>query len=499
MLETALAQLRFAASLIFGIPFAAWSLDALVAAATDTQREFGTLGDGSAELLGGPALDARTRRDMQLRRFRAQAQRGAQETRAYRQLFSDLGLDPARLQPQDIPQVPVTTKDTLREDPDAFVRRSARPVLRATTTGTTGRPTCISYSAAELHAIVALSTIGFLSTGDLSSEDVVQISTNSRGSLGNLSLAGACAHIGAQFTLAGVTEPAAALALLSEPRHLPGKKALTSVLSIYPSYLGELVETGLAAGYQPTDFGLERILTGGELVTAGLRERCQQLFGPVQVVEGYAMTETFPFGATRCGEGHLHFAPAHGLLEVHNPETDAAAQPGEAGSLVATPFAPFRETTILLRYDTEDMVQALEEPLTCNLSHLQGTSNVLGKRRLSVRHQDGWAFPRDVLEALEVLETVPLPARCGFWAVPGGVAVEVRVRSATPAVHRAVEHSLEDHGVSVRELRLVEDPRELRHPLPFRCDLKEASFGPSGAGATTSGQRPAGLACWRGG
>ena len=111
MLETAVAQLRVAASLVFGISFAPWSLDALVAAARDTRRELGPLGLEAAELLDGPALDEGTRREMQLRRFRTQAQRAARETSYYGGRFADLGLDPAHLSYEDIARVPLTSKE----------------------------------------------------------------------------------------------------------------------------------------------------------------------------------------------------------------------------------------------------------------------------------------------------------------------------------------------------------------------------------------------------
>jgi phenylacetate-coenzyme A ligase PaaK-like adenylate-forming protein len=100
---------------------------------------------------------------------------------------------------------------------------------------------------------------------------------------------------------------------------------------------------------------------------------------------------------------------------VIDPETARPAAVGEPGTIVATPFAPYRETTMLLRYDTEDVVRPLAAPLTCSLRNLPAaTSDLLGKVRLSVRHGAGWTFPQDVLEALETVDAVPLPARCGF-------------------------------------------------------------------------------------
>src|SRR5262249_26737427 len=148
----------------------------------------------------------------------------------------------------------LTPKDALRADADAFVRRAAKPVVRTMTTGTTGWPTSVYFSAYELRVIVALSALGMLFDRQLSEEDVVQMNTSSRATLGNIGLAGACAHVGAVAYLTGVVDPAHTLALLSERHRLPGKKQRASVLSLYPSYLGEVVETGFQLGYKSADF-----------------------------------------------------------------------------------------------------------------------------------------------------------------------------------------------------------------------------------------------------
>src|SRR5215216_4192984 len=97
MLETLAAQLRYTASVVFGLPFSARSLDRLVDALVATHREFGAVAPEGAELLGGPALDEETRREIQLRRFRTQAGRAARETPYYGRLFEQLGLNPSRL------------------------------------------------------------------------------------------------------------------------------------------------------------------------------------------------------------------------------------------------------------------------------------------------------------------------------------------------------------------------------------------------------------------
>jgi phenylacetate-coenzyme A ligase PaaK-like adenylate-forming protein len=161
---------------------------------------------------------------------------------------------------------------------------------------------------------------------------------------------------------------------------------------------------------------------------------------------------------------------------VYNSETAAPARAGDVGTIVATPFFPYRETTLLLRYHTEDVVRQLPEPPTCTLRHLPATSPLLGKLALSVRHEQGWTYPRQVAEAVEALEEVPLPARYGFWAVPGGVAVEVVVRQVTRQVRQRIETNLQERGVPLQELHLLEDRSQLQHPIPLRGDLREQTF-----------------------
>ena len=482
MLEIALAQLRFAASLLLGIPFSLRSLDQIVSMLKETRQEFGPLVSPKDDLCGGPPLDEETRQAVQVRRFRSQAAKAARETLYYRDLFEHLDLDLRRLSFEEIARVPLLQKDTLRAHPDAFVCRTAQPCLRALTTGTTGKPTSIAFSSYEMRVYFALEAIAALFSGDLEPDDIVQISTSSRGTLANVCLAGACAHIGAMVYLAGVVEPAQALALLSERHQIPGKKSRTSILSTYPSYLGELVECGLRLGYRPTDFGLERIYVGGEVVTQGLKRRCHQLFGDARCLEGgYGMTEIWPFVGRPCEAEHLHFEGSQGLLEVLHLETGLPCQAGEIGTIVATPFPPYRETTLLLRYDTQDVVQIPATPPTCRLSHLPATSPLLGKRSLSLRHDRGWTFPRSIMETLEGLEEVPLPARYSCRAVPGGIALEVVTRAESSLVLHRIENALHEHGVPVEHLRLMKDPQHLSHAYPLRCDLREHTFPASPA------------------
>jgi phenylacetate-CoA ligase len=474
--KTAVAHRRPSAALPVERRVSARALERLIAALGTKEPDLDRLAEDARVLLEGPVLDHASRRRLQLLRFRQLAVRALRQTDYYHALFTRLLVDPAHLNYEDIARLPTTPKEAVRDDPDAFVSHQARPFLWATTTGTTGTPTSICFSAQELRLYAALFALPTFFTHDLEASDLVQISTSARGTLGTVCLAGACAHVGAVASLAGVVEPALALAQLGERHHLASKKERISVLSTYPSYLGQLVEYGLAHGYRPSDFGLERISVGGEVVTEGLKKRAEQLFGPVRFIEGLGMTEIWPVGGRRCEAGHLHFTASLGLVEVQPLEGSRPVEAGDVGTLVVTPFAPYRDTTLLLRYETGDLVRLLPPGRACSLRHLPATSNLLGKRHLAVRHDQGWTFPRQVQEALEALDALPLPARCGFWMVPGGVAVEVQCRAKTPALEQQITESLCAWGVPVQSLHLLEPGQPLRQPLPLRCDLREQQF-----------------------
>lgn len=476
MFESLVAQVRFATSILLGRPFHLPALDRLIATLMATEQEFGALTGAANELVHGPILDEETRRDLQLRRFRQQAQRGASETSFYRDLFARLALDPKRLTLAQIGAIPPVTKATVQARLGAFARQRQQPTLLTMTTGTTGQPTGMLFTAHELALFSALGALTYLFQRQITAQDIVQVSTSSRALLGNGAFMGACQRVGALVYQTGIIEPCQALRLLSASHAIAGKKRRPSVLLTYPSYLGRLVAAGAAMGMTPADFGLERIILGGEIVTAGVKARSQALFGPVIFQEGYGITESWPFGATQCEAGHLHFEPSHGLLEVLAPETGQAAQPGQLGTLVLTPFAPYRESVVLLRYDTQDLVRVLDEPCTCSLRHLPATSQLLGKRRLSVPTPGGWVTPRAVLEAVEALDEIPLPARCGFWAQDDGVAVAVATPANSACLRQWLTERLLAHGVPLRALHLVANPAELHQPLPWRGDLHEQTF-----------------------
>ena len=339
MLRAALATARFAASIALGRRLAPWSLDWMLSAMLATRAEFGALEERASTASREVAIDEKTRRAIQLRRMR-ELVRQARHTAYYARELEAAGVDERRAGWSAFDRISVTPKAALRDDPDAFVHREARVVLRTATTGTTGRPTTVCFSAHELLTLSALSAISFLARGDIAASDVVQICSNPR-AIGTTTFAAACARLGAIAAVTGAAAPADTLAQLAERRSLPNHKSRVSVLACYPSYLGELIEEAGRRGFGPGDLALERVLTGGEIVTGGLRRRAREVLGDIAIVETYTLTETLPLGGVPCSHGHLHFESSHGLVEVIGVDSGANARAGELGTLVLTPFPRF--------------------------------------------------------------------------------------------------------------------------------------------------------------
>ena len=477
MFAAAIAQLRFAVSVGFGRRFDHRALERLADALEASRNEFGPFDSDVVEAVSGPVYPLVERRQMQLRRFTHLLRRAVDQTEYYRSLLERAGLSGPDIVWDEVRVLPLTRKHSVRDDPTAFVASDAKPVYVAETTGTTGRPTRVHFSAYELALMRDLGVIGFMLANTIEPDDVLIMATSPR-ALGNMIIGSAATRIGAAVRFPGVVNPSAMLAALSSSTNLRAKKGRPSLLSTYPSYLGALIEAGLTRGYKPRDFGLERIFTGGELLTASLKERTKLVFGEVAFIETYAMTETLPFGGQFCRQGHLHFDPTHGLIELCDPTTGAEAAPGEKATLVATPFPPYRDTTLLLRYDTEDVVCALAQPPDCEKHHLPAASAPWGKLAACTLLANGRIVtPREVAEVLEASVDVPLPARYAMSAWGDRIVVDVVVRDPHDAAVKAkFADKLADEGVPIAAVRLVDHPSNLPDWKPLRADLREPCF-----------------------
>ncbi len=475
MLDTAISQLRFGLARMFGRRIRIQDAHHFVEAMLASYQEYGHL-DDLIEMQRA-ALAPDVQKTMNQQQLRGVARKAYAETAFYRRQFDDLGLDPKKLDLDAFLDLPVTPKQFLKTMPEVFISAKAQLNLRAFTTGTTGNPTSVWFSRYEADLAAALGAISLFIDMGIRPEDVVQTHITTRAILGMQNMTRAAQLIGAAAYPVGQIDPVETLSLLAAPVHLPGKKPQVSVITLYPSYLSELVAHAEDLGYTAVDFGLEHIICGSEILSSGLKARAEALFG-AQVHDVYAMTEIFPVGGIVCEEGHLHWSPDQAYVEVLRPDDYQPAQPGEIGVLVVTPFLPYRETTLVLRLDTGDAVRCIDnEGLACSYAHMPATSPVLGKMELSVVAEDGRRFfQRDILELLEGEPTIPLPCRYALHPEANGFALHLLVDHYDARLSERLLARAAEQGLPINQLLLYTDLELMPTTMPIRSDLRELTF-----------------------
>ena len=465
MFETGLRQFRMAMAMVWGRRIDPVTVQKLVADARATLAEFGTPGADVQQLTDGPFADPAARQEFTDRSVRRTARRLAELSPFYAERFASAGVDPGRLTMQTLPVVPVTTKADLQARPHEFCCRGVEPVLSTRTTGTTGRPAEVWLSAYEAELWPAMAALSGLLRGEIGPDDCMQVNISSRATAAVQQDVTLCRLVGARSRVLGVLPPDESLDSLLDRG--------PTMLATYPSYLAQLVAAARRRGLGPADFALRRADVGGEVLSPALSVAARATLGLQTVNDTFAMTEVLPVSGRSCSLGHLHPDLNMGLVEVVALDGSGPAGPGELGTLVVTPYFPYRDCMPVLRYDTRDVVRTLVEPPDCELAAIPATSAILGKAGGLYRTGAGVVTPRELVEALEALPTGPYPARFRGTVVDGRLHLSVPARALDGLDAAAARQHLADRGLDVELHPVDTDGRELR---TVRADLLETSF-----------------------
>ena len=407
MFETGIRQFRMAMAMVNGRRIRPQLIQRLVADADATLREFGSPGDDVDELLDGPFADPETRADFQTQGLRRTARRLARRSPFYANRFAEAGVDPKRLDLHAVRAIPPTTKADLVDHAAQLICTDSSPYLSTRTTGTTGTPVEVWLSRYEAELWPAMAALSGLLRNEINHTDCLQINLSSRATAAVQHDIEVCRLVGARSRALGLVPVDQSLDSLLDAR---GGGAAT-ILGTYPSYLAQLVTAARRRGLGPTDFSLRRIDVAGELLSPAVAAAAHDTLG-ARPSDTFAMTEVLPVSGRTCGQGHLHVDLNMGLVEVITLDGSEPAAPGELGTMVVTPFFPYRECMPVFRYDTRDVVRRLpEEPLTCNLSGIPALSPILGKASQLLATDHGVVTPRHIIEVLEGLPSAPWPAR----------------------------------------------------------------------------------------
>jgi len=471
MFQTGVRQMRMAMSMVWGRPISPRNVERLIEDALETLATFGAPGDDVQQVLDGPFSDPKARVDFQNRALRRTASRLARVSPHYRRLFAESGFDPGAVTIDGMATVPTTLKRDLVAAPADFLADGSKPYLTTRTTGTTGRPAEVWLSRYEVELWPAMAALSGLLRNEISPDDTMQINISSRATAAVQQTMTVCRLVGARSSVLGVVPPEESLNAL-----LAGGEGAPTLLSTYPSYLAELVRAARRRGVGPDDFRLRRIDCGGEVLSPALVRATYDTLGPRLVNDTFGMTEILPVSGRVCDEGHLHHDLNMGFVEVVDFTDGAPVAPGQIGTVVVTPYYPYRECMPVFRYDTRDIVRRLPDAaLTCELAGIPATSRILGKADHMLRIGDEVVTLRDLVEVLEDLPAQPWPVRFGATVDGGRVNLHLPGDVLAGATASDLRRGLADRGIHV-DIATVLDARAGSQIRPLRVDLLETTF-----------------------
>jgi phenylacetate-coenzyme A ligase PaaK-like adenylate-forming protein len=468
MFETGVRQFRMAMSMVWGRRIDPGNVARLVDDLLATIAEFGEPGADAQDLLGSPLTDPEERRDLAERGLRRTARRLATASPFYARRLAGAPTEPAKLDMAGLAAIPVTTKQDLVDRPGDFRCTDVAGYLTTRTTGTTGRPAEIWLSRYEMELWPALGALASVLHDELRAGDVMQVNMTSRAIAANHLTAASCRMAEAGCRLLGVVAPDEALEAIADSG--------TTILSTYPSYLAELVTAARIRGLGPGDFTLRRITVGGEVLSPSLAQAACQTLGVPRIDDSFSMTEAIPVTGRTCSQRHLHYDLNTGLTELLDLDTGKPAAPGALGTVVITPYFPYRDCTPVFRYDTRDVARALpDEAPGCELAGIPATSQILGKADSLLQLGPAEVVtPRQLIDAIEALPTAPWPARYRAAAHDGRIRLTLPAAAISGLGDAAARCHFAEAGLDV-DLVIVGDDQatSLRHT---RSDLRESSF-----------------------
>ena len=271
----------------------------------------------------------------------------------YRAAFDKAGVHPEDIkQLSDISRLPFTTKDDLRKNyPFGMFAVPREQVSRIhASSGTTGKPTVVGYSARDLDTWSTLMARCMRAGGCQPG----MLAHNAYGY--GLFTGGMGFHYGAErfgMTVVpvsgGMTERQVQLITDFKP----------DVIFVTPSYLLAILDEFRAKTLDPRDSSLKIAMCGAEPWTNAMRKEIEDAFD-LHAIDNYGLSEIIgPGVAVECVESKdgPHIWEDHFYPEVIDPATGQVLPDGELGELVFTTLT--KEVLPIIRYRTRDLSRLL--------------------------------------------------------------------------------------------------------------------------------------------
>ena len=282
----------------------------------------------------------------------------------YRSRMDAAGLRPRDIRSlDDVRHLPFTLKSDLRDHyPFGMFARPRDTLARLhASSGTTGKPTVVGYTAEDLDTWAGLMARSMACAGARPG-DVVH---NAYGY--GLFTGGLGVHYGAE-RLGATVVPISGGA--TERQVLLIQDFGARVLCATPSYALNIAEVAEREGVDLRKGGLEIGLFGAEPWSEAMRREIESRLG-LKAIDIYGLSEIMgPGVAVECeAQDGLHGWEDHFLFEIINPDTGHAVPEGEAGELVITTLT--KQALPMIRYRTRDITRATAALCACGRTHLR--------------------------------------------------------------------------------------------------------------------------------
>ncbi|MGD8542700.1 MAG: phenylacetate--CoA ligase [Desulfobacteraceae bacterium] len=296
---------------------------------------------------------------IQLRRLQATLARAYAAVPFYRQQFDQAGLKPGDIRSlKDLRKIPFTTKQDLRDNyPFGMFAVPMDNVVRIhASSGTTGQPTVVGYTARDVITWATLMARS-LSAGGATRGDIIH---NAYGY--GLFTGGLGVHYGAEKLGASVIPVSGG----NTKRQIVIMKDFgPTILTATPSYALHLAEVAEEMGVSFRDLRFKYGIFGAEPWSERMRAEIERKLGLV-AVDIYGLSEVIgPGVAIECHEAKngLHIFEDHFIPEIIDPASGETLPYGERGELVFTSIT--KEAFPVIRYRTRDISTLNAEPCIC--------------------------------------------------------------------------------------------------------------------------------------
>jgi len=379
---------------------------------------------------------------LQMARVRACVARlKASGTEFYRRRLADVSEDGLRSM-EDLARLPFTTKSDLRENyPFGLFAVPSHEIVRIhASSGSTGKPTVVAYTRADLALWANVLARGLVA-GGLTSGDVFQNAYGYGLFTGGLGFHDAASLVGAAVvpTSSGNT-----------PRQLMLMRDFgVTAFAATPSYSINVAEVAVAEGIDFESLPLRVAFVGAEPMSQAMQQEIEERMG-VRVCEQFGLSEIIgPGVASACEQQQgLHVWEDHFIPEIIDPNSGERLPDGEIGELVLT--AATKEAFPVLRYRTRDRTRLVRERCDCGRT-MARIVKILGRTddMLIVRGVN--VFPSQIEHALLGVEGVA-PQYQIVLTTRADRQDELRVRIEAAAGHGAEPADRAALGVRAREV-----------------------------------------------